>query len=435
MMQILDFLNPYLPLLGQYFLLFWQIIKFWWWVLLPFLFWKPFLFLWLWRRREIFDSKIKRIILEIKLPREIKKPIRAMEDVFNVLHTIHDPPNWREKWLEGQFQLSFSLEIVSIGGEIHFYIRTPEMYRKLVESAIYAQYPEVEIFEAPDYTKNFPQDIPNKEWDVWGMNLDHTKPDCYPIKTYKRFEIETQSLEEKRIDPLSSLLEGLSVLTPGEYLCFQIIISPIRDEKPWVKEGKTIIDKLVKRPEKPKQKPLIKEALDILIAGKPSSPSSGEKEVIPPEMKLTPGEREVVQAIEEKISKFGFDCIMRYIYVGKREVFLKPRVRIPFSYLKTLSLENLNGFRPLKGTVTKVKSIFWFLDKRRLYLRQRRIFKGYCRRTGPFFPRPGGSFVLNTEELASIYHFPGEMVASTIGLKRIEARKVEPPSNLPIEIE
>jgi len=427
MIQIPDFLTLNLPIL-------WQIIKSWWWLPLPFLFWRPFLFLWLWWRNEVFDSKIKRIILEIKLPREIKKPIKAMEDVFATLHTIHDPPNWREKWIEGQFQLSFSLEIVSIGGEIHFYIRTPEMYKKLVEATIYAQYPEVEIFEVPDYTKNVPQDVPNKEWDIWGMNLDHTKPDCYPIKTYKKFEIETQSLEEKRVDPLSNLLEGMSVLQPGEQLWFQMIIKPIRDEKPWVKEGKATINKLVKRPEKPKPKPMIQEALDILISGKPSTPPTAEKEVIPPEMKLTPGEREVVQAIEEKISKFGFDCVMRYVYVGKREVFFKPRVRIPFGYLKTISSETLNGFKPLKGTITKVKSpFFWFLDKRRVYLRQRKIFRGYVRRVGPLFPRSGGSFVLNTEELATIYHFPGEMVAPAGGLERIEAKKAEPPVNLPIE--
>jgi hypothetical protein len=40
-------------------------------------------------------------------------------------------------------------------------------------------------------------------------------------------------------------------------------------------------------------------------------------------------------------------------------------------------------------------------------------------------------FVLNTEELATIYHFPGR-VAETPTFGRIEAKKGEPPSNLPI---
>lgn len=39
--------------------------------------------------------------------------------------------------------------------------------------------------------------------------------------------------------------------------------------------------------------------------------------------------------------------------------------------------------------------------------------------------------VINTEELASLYHFPGE-VASTPGLKRIDSVKSDAPNNLPI---
>jgi len=42
-----------------------------------------------------------------------------------------------------------------------------------------------------------------------------------------------------------------------------------------------------------------------------------------------------------------------------------------------------------------------------------------------------GPFIMNTEELATIYHFPGE-VSKTPSLSRISAKKAEPPTNLPI---
>ncbi len=426
MATIPEFLSPIL-------LIFWQIFKNWWWVLPLFLLWSPFLYLYLWWRQECWDATVPRILLEIKIPKEILKPIKAMEYVFAGFHAIHDPPIWREKWIEGQYQLGFSLEIVSINGEVHFYIRTPARFRNLFESNIYAQYPEVEISEVPDYTKNVPQDIPNKDWDLSGMSVITVRPDPYPIKTYTKFESELQTKEEKRIDPLAELLEGMSSLKPGEQLWIQIIAKPIRDEKNWVKQGQKIRDKLVKRPEKPKQKPMIQELIEVLISG-PSTSSEKKAELIPPEMKLTPGEREIVNAIEEKISKLGFDCHIRYIYLAKRDVFFAPRAAIPFGFFKQLSAENLNSFKPLKETKTKVKSVFfWFLDKRRLYLRKRRILRYYQKRLPPFFPRSGGTYVFNTEELATLYHFPSKMVVPAPAVPRIEAKRGEPPPGLPIE--
>jgi len=48
-----------------------------------------------------------------------------------------------------------------------------------------------------------------------------------------------------------------------------------------------------------------------------------------------------------------------------------------------------------------------------------------------FFPsyRPK-VFVLNTEELATIYHFPG-LVSGSPAFKRIESKTAKPPANLP----
>jgi hypothetical protein len=40
-------------------------------------------------------------------------------------------------------------------------------------------------------------------------------------------------------------------------------------------------------------------------------------------------------------------------------------------------------------------------------------------------------FVLSTEELATIFHFPG-MVSEAPSFKRVESKIAKPPSNLPI---
>ncbi len=391
--------------------------------------------MWRWWRMERYDATVKRIVLEVKMPKEVLKPIKAMEQVFAGFHSIHDVFTWREKWIEGQFQLTFALEIVSIGGEVHLYIRTPQQFRGIIESNIFSQYPEAEISEVPDYAKNVPQDIPNKDWDLFGTDIINTKPDPYPIKTYSFFESETQTKEEKRIDPLAGLLEGLSTLLEGEQLWVQVVVKPIREEKPWVEQGHEIRDKLARRPEKPKKMPMIQEAAEILILGNiPGAAKPVEKEIIPPEMKLTPGEKDILSAIESKITKFGFDCTIRYVYLGKMDAFFKPRSRIPYGFFKGLSYEYLGGFKPYKKTFTKVKSpFFWFLDERRLYLKKRSLFRHYVRRVTPFFPRGGGTFVLNTEELATLFHFPGRMAAPAPLIPRVETKKGEAPPGLPTE--
>ncbi|MFH1036960.1 MAG: hypothetical protein V1756_02810 [Patescibacteria group bacterium] len=195
----------------------WEIFKDWWWIPLPFILWKPFLFLWRWWRVDIWLATVfKPVLLEIKIPKDNLKPIRAMEDVIASLHAIiYHPPDWWEKWIDGQIQTTLWLEIVSLGGEIHFYIRPHSAYRDAVESAVYAQFPEAEITQAKDYAKFVPSDIPNRDWDLFGADYKlMRKEDWYPIKTYKSFETESEALEEKRVDPLASLLEAAAKIKP-----------------------------------------------------------------------------------------------------------------------------------------------------------------------------------------------------------------------------
>lgn len=431
----MDF-SPYIALV-------WQFAKDWWWLFIPVLLFYPAKFLWLYWRTEVFLSQQRSIVLEIKVPREIPQPIKAMENVFAGMWQIHDPPNTREKWLEGKVQLSISIEIVSFGGDTHFYIRVPEQNRKFVESAIYSEYPEVEIDVVDDYTKNVPPDIPNKDWDLWGTNYILLKPDPYPIKTYQQFFEERPDVakEEKRLDPLALVLEGLSNLNKGEQVWIQLILSPILPtQHDYISEGKEVVAKLVKRPAPKKPPSLISDVEAVsthLATGTPkdAAPKPEEREFIPPEMKLTPGEREIVAHIEQKIGKYAFFVIPRFIYLARRDDYYGPSKAIPMSYFTQLSTTNFNGFGPLRSTLTKVHTILtWFLDKRRVFIRKRRLFRHYVKRLSPFFPNTKkGVILLNIEELATMFHFPGHTVSPVSGVARVETKKREAPSSLPVE--
>jgi len=411
----------------------WDILKNWIWVPLVILFFSLTVTLYLFLIRERWLAKTKWVMLEIKIPKEILKPIKAMENVFSSLWAVYDPSNPREKWLDGKVLLAISCEIVSIDGEPHFYIRVPIKFHPLVESAIYSQYPDVEISVVDDYTKYVPLDIPNKDWEMWGIDYILNKPDAYPIKTYPFFELEREIKEEKRIDPISSLLEGLSKLGPGEQLWVQITAVPVTNlENHWVSRGEAVRDKLAKRILQAAPKPLVQEAAEVLISGPPVPPA--EREIFPPEMRLTPGERDVIMGVENKIGKHGFETNIRFIYLAKRDVYFSPNVRSVMGFFASFATQNLNALRPWGSTITKVHTLlFWFLDKRRLYIRKRRMFRNYVRRFSPLFPRRGGTFVLNIEELATLFHFPGKIVAPAPTLPRVEVKKREAPPGLPTE--
>ena len=293
---ILEFFKDLSPEQKGIFVMMWEFIKTWWWVILPIVLFNPlkaYYHFWIMYK---WDLKQEKVILEVKIPKESLKPIRAMEYVMSGIHGYHDKPNFREKWLEGQFQLSVSFEIVGIDGTPHFFMRVPVKFRRQIESNIYAQYPEVEITEVDDYTKYVPQAIPNNDWNLWGTDLVMSKDEPYPIKTYPKFESERETKEEKRVDPLAGLLESMSALYPGEQLWVQIVTRPVIDEIPWVKKGREIVDKLVKRPVAAKSRSIIQEAAETVILGS-QAVTQEIKELIPPEMKLTPGEREIVAAI------------------------------------------------------------------------------------------------------------------------------------------
>lgn len=86
---------------------------------------------------------------------------------------------------------------------------------------------------------------------------------------------------------------------------------------------------------------------------------------------------------------------------------------------------DLNGFKLEKYTKTAVNYLF---VKWRLRSRQIKLLRSYKSRS---MWLGGGFFVLNIEELATLYHFPTKSVKAPL-LKRTEAKRAEPPFGIPI---
>lgn len=409
-----------------------QVLRVSWWVILPvglFFIWNE---LWLWGLNFIWKGGLSWTLLEIKIPKNILKTPKAMENVFSALHAIYVKSiGWEDRYFKGEDLLWFTCELVGYAGGVNFYIRCPKIQRNLVESAVYSEYPDAEINEAEDYAELLPNVLPNDTYDLYGQDFVLAKPNPYPIKIYEFFEA---NVEEQRLDPISAMTEVMSRLREGEAIWIQILVKPVADD--WKKEGEELRDKMMQRKKAGKSDGGWVEGffqflrnLFIALIEHPTW-SDSAKEEKDKFLFLSPGEQNVLKGIENKISKLGFECVVRFIYIDKKDSFSWANISAINGAIKQFNTQDMNGFKVLGDTVTFVTSRkftykSWF-RKRRVFFRKRMIYDMYKAR---WFP--GKSSILNTEELATIFHFPLVSVGAPL-LRRIETRKGEPPARLPI---
>ena len=379
--------------------------------------------------QERYRENTKYVLLAIDVPKENMQGPKAVEQIFASLAAAQSSGNLIDKYIEGYTQRPFSLEIVSLGGYIQFLIRTPEKFRDLAEAAFYAQYPDAEISEVDDYAKETPNLFPDKEYDLWGTELVFYNKDAYPIRTYPSFE-DKMAKDLKFKDPIASLLEVLGKMTEGEQLWLQIIITPCKSD--WKDKGVNEVKKLIGQKVKVKTNlmddilnspiKLLQELGSIII---PQESSEKPKKEEPHSLMtyLSPGEKDVAGAMQEKLSKTGFKSKFRVIYLAKKEFSQKGKaISGIFGALQQFNTLNMNGFKPDGKTKTSVD--YWFV-KTRVAARQKRIMANYKNRSNmePFF-------ILNTEELATLFHFPTVELKAPL-LKRVEMKRGEAPSILP----
>jgi len=375
---------------------------------------------WVYYVRADYISKIKRVLLEVRIPHDTFKSPLAMEAALSGFHQVGREANWYKRYITGSTRPWFSLELVSIGGKIRFFIWAEESYKDIVQASLYAQYPTIEIYEAPDYTQHVPYGA-NPDWSLWGLEFELTKPDPYPIKTYVDYGLDKDPKEEFKVDPMTQMLEFLGSLKSDEQAWIQIVIRATKDTniragglfgvaQNWKKEGKDLIKEL-------------KEEAAREIGTK----EEGEFSSFSP---MTRGEIDIMNAIERSISKLGFDAGIRGIYLAKKDAFRPPNISGLIGSVKQFNSNSLNGFKP--GSVITDFNYPWQDYKGiRLAEKKTQMYNAYVRRSYFYPPYKRKWFVLNQEELATIFHFPGR-VAETPTLDRIESKKAEPPGNLPM---
>lgn len=386
-------MQEFINILGAFFSIIATVLfEYWGWTLIAA--WLVYL-IWQNKRKTVYVQSVEHALLHIIVPKNNDKKELSAEQLFASLHNILRPNG--EIIKEGVVQEHMSFEIVSENNVISFYVWTPKHLKDYVESQIYAQYPQVQIkIEEDDYAK---QELPEGNL-VRNCEINLTKDEIMPIRTFATFEV----------DPLAGITTVLSKLEENERLWVQILTRPVNDS--WhtrsldyvesVKSGKPM-NLMTHYRSRAASLPLeLMVNFFKALFNPPQWSGGGDKK---PE--LSPGQTTINTAVEDKAKKLGYQVKIRVAYIGPDEQLAKQRLQALVGGFKQFNTINLNGF-----TNTPISN-----DPHDFNAYRARLFadRGY---------------ILNAEELASVYHLPHTSV-ETPNIAWTSTKVGEPPANLP----
>ena len=350
-------------------------------LLLAFLTWRNY------RRAEVVSNH-EAVLLILEIPKTNDKKELAAEQMFASLHGILR--DREELKISGGGQEHLSFEIASVNGQIRFYAWVPKNVRSFVESQIYSQYPTVQIREAEE-------DYVNHEAEhsvVYTAEIVLTENDVLPIKTFQSFEV----------DPLAGITGTLAKLeATGEEIWVQILARPIADD--WHKNTESWV-KGVKEGKKSTTKNGIGWIGQVFEAlWKPPEAGDGKTTVA---KELSDRDKTRVSEAQTKATKLGYQVKIRLAYLGESQINARQQLQAIVGTFKQFNSTNLNGFK-VSGASFKKEDLSPY---------RQRAFSG-------------SNFVLNIEELASVYHLPHTSV-ETPNIVWASSKTAEPPAKLPI---
>ena len=386
-------------------------------------------------RQDKHTAHWKWIVLAVDVPALNLQTPKAVEQMFNHLAGAHEHGDITEHFRGGHKQRWFSFEIISIEGYIQFLIRTEEGFRDLVEAALYAQYPDAEVVEVEDYVASAPDHFPNAEYDMWAADFTLSENDAFPIRTYREFE-HNISKDTQLKDPMGAFLESFSRIGPGEQVWFQILLEPTSNswKEKAIKQIKEVIGETRSHAtgsptiqaigNAPAQ--LLQLINTEVFGAVPGEGAHEEREGPPNQIQyLTPGQSKMVEAMELKISHIGFKTKLRAVYLARKEVFRKERA--VHAIIGAMNQYNIPSANSLVPSFTSNTS--YFFKKERSAHRKSLLMKAYKKRK---LKIGSNSFILNVEELATIWHFPMSHIKTPL-LQKAQGKRAEPPAGLPVE--
>ncbi len=310
------------------------------------------------KKRE--QMSLEMLTLEVKLPKDNEIKIDAAEQMFASFFSLKKSGFF--SFLDLDDVLCF--EIVGKRADIRFYVSAPAKIIDLVEKTIYGYYPSADIKKVEE------PNIFSEEGRVSFGSLVIKDSPYMPLKTYK--ELPT--------DPLAAVTSALSKMGEGEGGIVQILIRPASSK--WKKQGKSYI-------------------------------SSTKKTEANPEKATFKTDPKVLEKIDEKCSKAGFETAIRLVVSSKN----KETAEIHLRNLKTAFSQFNSDLNSLKTTRIFFKGAFMINF----------IYKFFPVFELPFF---NSVSILSSEELATVFHFPNKTI-ETPHIQWLKAKTAPVPAEVP----
>lgn len=346
-------------------------------------------------KTEESDVFIKdKVVLHIKLPKSAVDATEVTaESMFANLHGLlgNDETGVKE---------TTSFDIIATPTGLKFYAITNTENKSFLENQIYAYYPQVQIEVVDDYIT---EELENQA-NVTAKYFHLSKKDFFPIKTIS--EIES--------DPLAPLLEVVSDYGKKGLAGIQFVVRPEKDN--WQQEGFSYISEL-KGGAKNKSNLIIRATLFVLKALVtfifPPKPNAPKKESSDKPAELNSIEEAHIKNIQSKLKKMGFKTTIRVFLISK-----EAESNSFSSYFNSV----LASFKQFTGGEYNSFLLFEHSQsgsEAMEYIKNRSLLKT--------------SNILNTEELATLVHFPTNKLVFAPNVSRAESKRGEPPLDLPIE--
>jgi hypothetical protein len=289
-------------------------------------------------------------------------------------------------------QRHFSFEIIGSQGFVYFYASVPVSLVEVVKQAIVSSYPSAKLDEVSEHN------IFNKVGKLpatLGGEMSLKQSFAYPIATY----------QDTKKDGMQALLNALSSLSKEDGAAIQILMRPAFEH--WREHSHGVAEnKRNGKGGKSKTAAVGSWATSFLMAfAKPVEDTKDDKK-----KELSNLELATLDAIDAKTREAGYEVLIRIVVssnIYQRSEAILSNIVASFS---VYDAPGKNGFKyvPAKD-----------MDK---------LATDYILR---IFPQEKRQMILNSTELATIFHFPDQRNIPTTQLTRQSSKQVDGPRDMP----
>lgn len=290
-------------------------------------------------------------------------------------------------------QRHFSFEVIAKDGFIKYYAIVPAVLTETVRQAVQSAYPTARIEEKREENIFAPRGTVDT---IAGAELTLNKESYLPIATY----------EDTKRDASLAILNALSTVKQDEGASVQILFRPV--QKSWSEKAKQHLESMQKgkTTKKTVGAGIGEFAMDVLRAPWEVPDLHEKHEEV---QQITGVKQDEITAIANKLRYPAFETLVRVVASAPT----KPRSDAILSgILSSFSQFNSPEFNGFKVNTMK--------DPKKLAIDY----------TFRFFPLKTSSNVLNSVELASVFHLPEQSAIPSSSVERQLTKQVDGPAKL-----